>query len=196
MAKIRSPTGDSFAKDKNQDGKIHTHEAVAGGLAEMYNLVFREQNFLGEFFHLSSQLPTDFVELVANSKPENRRLGDLGGIKSVDLDKAKGRMMFDLMSELFSFWLQDLQNFVDWAIKSDPVQGVGVLFIIEERISSLEETNQEFLLKTLQKLHDRLAGLFSRFSDDQVKAIEETKVKIKKRKGVIAFMKVFPVRLT
>lgn len=160
----------------------------------MYNLIFREQNFLGEFFHLSSQLPVDFAELVVNSKPENRRLGDLGGIKSVDPDKSKARMMLDLMSELFSFWLQDLQNFVDWAIKADPVQGVGVLFIIEERIDSLEETNQEFLLKTLQKLHDRLAGLFNRFLDEQVRAIEETKVKIKKRKGVIAFMKVFPVR--
>lgn len=195
LAKIRSPTGDSFLKDKNQDGKIHAHEAFSGALAEMYNLVFREQNFLGEFFHLSSQLPVDFAELVANSKPEHRRLGDLGGIKPADLDKGNGRMRFDLMGELFSFWLQDLQNFVDWVIKSDPVQGVGVLFVIEERVESLQETNQEFLLKTLQKLHDRLAGLFNRFLDEQVRAIEETKVKIKKRKGVIAFMKVFPVRM-
>lgn len=161
----------------------------------MYNLVFREQNFLGEFFYLSSQLPADFAEFLANSKPDNRRLGDLGGIKPADPDKAKGRILFELMGEVFSFWLQDLQNFVDWVVKTDPVQGVGVLFVIEERIDALEETNQEFLLKTLQKLHDRLAGLFSRFLDEQVRAIEETKVKIKKRKGVIAFMKVFPVRV-
>lgn len=38
----------------------------------------------------------------------------------------------------------------------------------------------------------RLQNLFSKFVDDQIRAIEETKVKIKKRKGVIAFMRIFP----
>jgi hypothetical protein len=37
-----------------------------------------------------------------------------------------------------------------------------------------------------------LKGLFNRFLDEQIRAIEDTKVKIKKRKGVIAFMKTFP----
>jgi exocyst complex component 1 len=35
--------------------------------------------------------------------------------------------------------------------------------------------------------------LFTRFVDEQVRAIEDTKVKIKKRRGVIAFMKTFPL---
>jgi hypothetical protein len=34
--------------------------------------------------------------------------------------------------------------------------------------------------------------LFNRFLDEQVRAIEETKVKIKKRKGVIGFIRIFP----
>ncbi len=34
--------------------------------------------------------------------------------------------------------------------------------------------------------------MFSKFVDEQVRAIEDTKVKIKKRKGVIGFMKTFP----
>ncbi len=44
----------------------------------------------------------------------------------------------------------------------------------------------------MQKVHERLQGLFNRFLDEQIRAIEDTKVKIKKRKGVIAFMKTFP----
>lgn len=44
----------------------------------------------------------------------------------------------------------------------------------------------------MQKLHDRLSGLFHRFVDEQIRGIEETKVKIKKRKGVISFMRIFP----
>lgn len=56
----------------------------------------------------------------------------------------------------------------------------------------IEETNQDFLTRNLQKIHERLQGLFSRFLDEQIRAIEDTKVKIKKRKGVISFMKTFP----
>jgi hypothetical protein len=56
----------------------------------------------------------------------------------------------------------------------------------------IEDTNQDFLTRNLQKIHERLKGLFNRFLDEQIRAIEDTKVKIKKRKGVIAFMKTFP----
>ena len=59
-------------------------------------------------------------------------------------------------------------------------------------MADLEETNQEFLIRTLQKLHDRLNALFNKFVEEQLRGIEDTKVKISKRKGVIAFMKIFP----
>ena len=67
-----------------------------------------------------------------------------------------------------------------------------MIFALERSIRLLDETNQEFLLKTLQRIHSRLTGHFSKFLDEQVRAIEDTKVKIKKRKGVITFMKIFP----
>ncbi|CAZ80794.1 unnamed protein product [Tuber melanosporum] len=192
LAKIRSPTSD-HSKNKNQDGIINSHEAFAGALAEMYNLILREQNFVVEFFQMSSQLPQDFSEFLANSPAaEHRKIRDLSGLKPAETDKAKAKMVSDFMTELFGFLSQDLQSLIEWAIRMDPLQGVGVLYALETKMAALLDTDQEFLLKMLQKLHDRLAGLFSRFLDDQVKAIEEKKVKIKKRKGVIPFMKVFP----
>lgn len=45
----------------------------------------------------------------------------------------------------------------------------------------------------LQKLHGHLELRFKKFVDDQLRAIEETKVKISKRKGVIAFIRLFPL---
>jgi hypothetical protein len=69
---------------------------------------------------------------------------------------------------------------------------VGILCALELKLSDLEETNQEYIVRTLQKLRDRLSTLFSRFVDEQVRGIEDTKVKIKKRKGVIGFIKTFP----
>lgn len=71
-------------------------------------------------------------------------------------------------------------------------QGVGVLAALEATISEFEDTNQEFIVHALQKLHGRLNGLFTRFVDEQIRGIEETKVKVNKRKGVISFMRVFP----
>jgi hypothetical protein len=71
-------------------------------------------------------------------------------------------------------------------------QGVGILSAVDRKLVDIEDSNQDFLTRTLQKIHERLKGLFSRFLDEQIRAIEDTKVKIKKRKGVIAFMKTFP----
>ena len=71
-------------------------------------------------------------------------------------------------------------------------QAVGVISALESRLSDLEDTNQEYIVRTLQKNRDRLSGSLSRFVEEQVRGIEDTKVKIKKRKGVIGFIKTFP----
>jgi len=71
-------------------------------------------------------------------------------------------------------------------------QGVGIIAAIERKLSALEESNQEYLNQTLQKVHARLSTLFNKFLDEQIRAVEETKVKINKRKGVIAFIRIFP----
>jgi exocyst complex component 1 len=71
-------------------------------------------------------------------------------------------------------------------------QTVGLLYTIERKQANFEETSQEFLLRTLQKVHISLGTSFTKFVEEQIRGIEETKVKIKKRKGVIAFIKTFP----
>lgn len=48
-------------------------------------------------------------------------------------------------------------------------------------------------MRGLQKVHSRLMTLFTKFVEEQIRAIEETKVKVKKRKGVISFMRTFPL---
>ena len=56
-----------------------------------------------------------------------------------------------------------------------------------------EETAQEYIIRTLRTLHDRLLSQFNKFVDEQVRGIEETKVKLKKRKGIVSFMRIFPL---
>ena len=71
-------------------------------------------------------------------------------------------------------------------------QGIGVLATLERKHSDIGQSNQDFLNNILQKLHGNLEGRFRKFVDDQIRAIEDTKVKIKKRKGVIGFVRTFP----
>ena len=56
----------------------------------------------------------------------------------------------------------------------------------------MTSSNQDFLNNILQKLNGSLESRFSKFVEEQIRAIEDTKVKIKKRKGVISFMREFP----
>jgi hypothetical protein len=63
---------------------------------------------------------------------------------------------------------------------------------MESRYVELEDSNQEYIVNILKQARDCLSIRFDRFVDEQITGIEDTKVKIKKRKGVIAFIKTFP----
>ena len=174
-----------------KDGKVTAYEAFAGALNEMARMIFVEQNFVVDLFHISSLENSDFIDAISTA-PDRRHGGNPLDKKLFDPDRNMARKVESIMEEIYSFWPTELQNLVDWVIKQEPLQGVGVLFALESQLSELDETNQEFLTHALTKIHDRLASLFSRFVDEQIRGIEDTKVKIKKRKGVIAFIKVFP----
>ena len=177
--------------DRPNDGKVTAYEAFAGALSEMARVMFVEQNFIVDLFHASSLDTQDFIDAVATS-PEQRRGRELIVKKPFDPDRTMAKKVLSVMEEIYSFWPTDLQNLVEWATKQDSLSAVGVLFALESQLSEIEETNQEFLTQAVTKVHDRVSSQFSRFIEEQIRGIEDTKVKIKKRKGVIAFMKTFP----
>ncbi len=177
--------------EKPKDGKVTAYEAFAGALSEMARMIFVEQNFVVDLFHITSLENQDFIDAISTT-PDRRHGGEPLDKKLFDPDRNMAKKVESIMEEIYSFWPTELQNLIDWVIKQEPLQGVGVLFALESQLSELDETNQEFLIHALTKIHDRLASQFTRFVDDQIRGIEDTKVKIKKRKGVIAFMKVFP----
>ncbi|KAL4886757.1 exocyst complex component Sec3-domain-containing protein [Aspergillus karnatakaensis] len=177
---------------EKQQGKLEAFEVFSGTLQETAKMISEEQNFVVHFFHLTSLSNMDFADLVASGNPEERALPDVTTKQSPDSDRGMARKVEQVMDELYSFWPTDMQNLVDWSIKADPLQGIGILFALEKSISDLDDTNQDFIVHSLQKLHSRLLGLFNRFVDEQIRGIEETKVKVNKRKGVISFMRVFP----
>ncbi|KAI9371524.1 exocyst complex component Sec3-domain-containing protein [Aspergillus egyptiacus] len=189
---IRAAANFRLSIGDKQHGKLEAYEVFSGTLQETIKMISEEQNFLVRFFHLTSLSNTDFADLVASGNPDERPLPDFTAKQSPDPDRAMARKVEQVMDELYSFWSVDMQNLVDWSLKADPLQGIGILFVLEKSISELDDTNQDFIIHSLQKLHSRLIGLFNRFVDEQIRGIEETKVKVNKRKGVISFMRVFP----
>lgn len=192
---LRSTSGDKDtknAKPTSQDGKLYAYDVFGRVLDDIGPVLLTEQNFITEFFHATSNNAVDFPEAVQAAPPEARRGPNLWIRKHFEADRAMAKHVTGVMEEIFSFWPSEIQSLVDWACQADPLQGVGILGAVDRKLVDIEDSNQDFLTRNLQKIHERLQGLFSKFLEEQIRAIEDTKVKIKKRKGVIAFMKIFP----
>ncbi|KAJ6262766.1 hypothetical protein Dda_1323 [Drechslerella dactyloides] len=193
---FRSTASDGGPKatgEKIQDGKLTGSECFGGFIDEIIPLVAAEQNFLSEFFHISSQIQT-FLEFVQTGHPDDRRPTDLNRRRAPELDKHISKKLADAMSEIFGFLSPQIQSFVGTITSNDPLQGVGVIYAVEKKLSQFREgTNQEFLVKLLLKLNEQMKGSFINFLKEQVRAIEATKVKSKKKRAVLDFIKSFPL---
>ncbi|KAJ4418941.1 GTP-Rho binding exocyst subunit [Neurospora sp. IMI 360204] len=192
---LRSQVGEgkaAAAAEKTPDSRALPYEVFAGVLDDLLPLVEMEQNFVVDFFHASTLEQVDFPDLVVASRPQDRRGNDLKRHRMMEPDRDLARRITRAMEVIFMFFDKNLQNLMDWVLMMDPLQGVGVLATLERKMADISQSNQDYLNTVLQKLHGNLETKFKKFVDEQVRAIEETKVKIKKRKGVIHFMRIFP----
>jgi hypothetical protein len=189
----KNASGVRHPLDQKQDGKLDGFEAFDKILSQQTKVMAEEQNYIVAFFHLSSQSHNDFVDVVTNDRsPAQRRMPNLGTTLSYEPDREIAKIIQQAMDSMYSFWPTDLHSLVDWTLSTDQLQGIGLLRSIELCSATYEETNQEYITGVLRNMHDRITGLFHRFVESQLTAIEETKVKISKRKGIISFMKTFP----
>jgi hypothetical protein len=190
---LRAASGDKEPKaSKTQEGKLYAYDVFSKILEDMGPVLLTEQNFVTDFFHATSTNAVDFPEAVSQAPPEQRRSTNLRVRRQFESDRTMAKQVAEVMEEIFSFWPAEIQALVGWAVNADPIQGVGIICAVDRKLVEIEDSNQDFLTRTLQKVHEQLSSLFVRFVDEQIRAIEDTKVKIKKRKGVIAFFKTFP----
>lgn len=189
---LRSPLSEGKADRQKAGSGTLPWEVFSTVLDELLPLVEMEQNFIIDFFHATTLEQTDFPDAVASSTPQDRRGGDLKKHRIMEPDRDLARRVTRSMETIFSFLDHDLQKLMEWVISQDPLQGVGMFVAVEKKMADISQTNQDFINTIFQKQHGLLGGRFRKFVDDQIRAIEETKVKIHKRKGVIHFIRVFP----
>ena len=179
------------SSERLKDGKYFAFETFGSALKDQSQVIFIEQNFIVDFFHASSLTNQDFVDLIA-SDAALRGARDLHLPKPPDPKREFGHRVQQAMDEIFHFWPAEMRSMIEWSVKQDSLNACGMLHAMETQLVQLEDTNQEFLHQTIEKLYDSLLRQFKSFIQEQVRAIEDTKVKIKKRKGLISFMKTFP----
>ncbi|KAK2597934.1 hypothetical protein N8I77_012686 [Diaporthe amygdali] len=196
LARIRSPLGEGPNRPANSSAadlsRSSPYEIFANVLDDVLPLVEMEQNFIIDFFHATTMEQVDFPDAVAAISPGARRGNDLKRHRLMEPDRDLARRVTRSMEVIFPFLEKDLSNMIDWVLVQSPLQGVGVMATLERKLADIQQSNQDFLNSALQKVHGNLLVKFKRFVEEQIRAIEDTKVKINKRKGVISFMKVFP----
>ncbi len=121
---LRSPIGDSNNKstsDKGPDGRLQPHEVFSGALEEMIPVMSMEQNFIVEFFHITSLEQLDFPEAVAAASPEKRLGGDLKHPRVMERNRDLAKLVVQSMEEAYTFWGGDMQALLDWSLQADPL---------------------------------------------------------------------------
>jgi hypothetical protein len=118
---IRAPGGLSAKVSRRADGKIEPYVAFAETLDETAKLVSEEQNFVAQYFHLSSKTQQDFSDLVSAKSPDERTCPDVKEISSFEADREVAKQLEQTTERIFSFWAGDIQGLADWALQSDPL---------------------------------------------------------------------------
>lgn len=190
---IRSGTIRRVGRDKTgrmarSQGDISGQESLQRILASVFPIVLREQSFISDLLHINDNNITfaDYMDLEPYFR--RRAAGAFGVSAAGPLREMKGAL--DLV---FGFLGAELQSFADEAISKDKMSIFGILATLDRGILDAEETHCESLQKMLSKLHQRLTSQVERFVQEQIKGIEQTKLTVKKRKGVVNFMRVLPV---
>jgi exocyst complex component 1 len=121
---LRSPLGDGGSRtnlDKAPDARAIPYEVFAGVLDDLLPLVEMEQNFIVDFFHATTLEQADFPDVVAASRPRDRRGGDLKRHRLMEPDRELARRVTRTMEAIFQFLEQNLQQLMDWVLNMDPL---------------------------------------------------------------------------
>ncbi|KAI3622586.1 exocyst protein [Moniliophthora roreri] len=185
---IRSPL-DARNKDKDRgpDGDMRASEVFGLILEQIAPLIYQEDEFLTDFLQINDAALTyaDYMNLDNYFRRQAAR--------TIGLSSATMKLIRGAMDLIFGFLPAEFKSWLDTALAKDSMQIVGLIATIERFTAESEDRNNDFLLNVLSKHQTRLKSLFDRHIAEQIQHVEQTKLTSKKRKGVVPFVKRFPV---
>ncbi|KAG8991792.1 hypothetical protein FRB90_001230, partial [Tulasnella sp. 427] len=187
MAKTMADRKERNKPTTTTAGELSASEALLQLLDLIAPQISREQVFLADFLQISDATLT-FADYIGLENYLRRKASASAG----ELKPSTVKLIRGAMDLIFGFLGDELKNWVDGALERDPQQIVGILAAIEQAQMLADEKGIVFTQRLLSKQHQRAVGLFTRYIDNQIKAIEQTKLSTKKR-GVAHFIKYFPI---
>ncbi|ORY83253.1 exocyst complex component Sec3-domain-containing protein [Protomyces lactucae-debilis] len=179
------------AQDR-QEGKLPAAEVFTIVLDNLALILSTEQNFLVDFFHLTSVETIEFPDYVGLGIKQELTVARLEDHKQMEPDRQLAKQRFDTMDNIFS-WLQaEVLALAEQLTKQDAIQVVGMLKAVEVISMEWRGSDQEYMLRLLEKVFDRLAKALNDFMEAQIRAIISFKLTSKKRSGVIPVFEIFP----
>lgn len=121
---LRSPIGDNSSKtslERGPNGAMQQYEVFSQLLDEVVPIISMEQNFVVDFFHVTSLEQLDFPEAVKAAIPDLRKGTDLKKPKVMDPNRDYAKKVVQVMEDIFQFLESDLQLLVAWSIQHDPL---------------------------------------------------------------------------
>lgn len=162
-------SGNKKGRSAGGDGEVSGSNAFSQLLLSMTPLIAHESLFLSDFLHLNSNGLT-FADYMNLESYFRRRAAALYG---EDGNERRGgiREMRGAMELVFGFLSGDVERFLDEISKRDRFQIVGVLAALDATMAEMEESSNEYTLRTLSRLHSKANTALDRFFADQIKAI-------------------------
>ncbi|KAJ3100932.1 Exocyst complex component 1 [Phlyctochytrium planicorne] len=173
----------------SSDEKMLPDEAIGYVFAVFSGQVQREQNFIMDLFVNKTK---NEDENVSASRSAELWQDDLNRSREKMKDVRINNRIQEICEGLFDDIREDIIAIVEAGIKYDQTFIVGMMSRVEECKKDFETTAYFYVVVYLESILNRLAALLDRFIDEQIRTIEETKVVLKKRSGILPFIRTFP----
>ncbi|KAH9450617.1 hypothetical protein H4Q26_015224 [Puccinia striiformis f. sp. tritici PST-130] len=182
-------------KDLNNSADVLTAgEALEKFLTQLIPHVQREQNFVIDFLHVHSELEEgdSMITYAGYSGLEGYfKRAAVNHLQKAIL-KSKFNDIMSVMDLIFGFLPGEMKEWVEAMVAADPMQVISVMLALDLVIGSEILVRSEFLNKMLEAQQKRSLNIFEQNIKEQLKAIETTRLTLKKRKGVVSFVSTFP----
>ncbi|KAJ3224396.1 Exocyst complex component 1 [Clydaea vesicula] len=163
--------------DVSLDEKIFPDEIFGNVLSMLIPIIIRVQNLVVDLFSLKHVDSGKNLPQTSTSNVTLKEwLDDLTKLREPVKDVKIQNKLNEVMERIFENVTSDITSILDCGAKLDLSIVLGMLIKLEEFIKEIENTSNLWC-----------------YNDEQQKIIEETKVTVKKRCGVLPIFKTFPI---
>ncbi|EFP78831.2 hypothetical protein PGT21_032207 [Puccinia graminis f. sp. tritici] len=194
----RNPLSKFEKRDKKEANSstdvLTAGEALRQFLTQLIPHVQREQNFVIDFLHVHSGLEDGdgLITYAGYSGLEGYFKRAAVNLQQTAMLNSKLNDILSVMDLIFGFLPGEMKEWVEAMVAADPMQIISVMMALDLVIGSDILVRSEFLNKILEAQQKRSLNIFELNIKEQLKAIETTRLTVKKRKGVVSFISTFP----